>query len=78
MAVCVVTTVRRVGNAESLCTATFKLTGKGTLTAEAINKGAVTSGAITGGTGSYAGAHGSFLSKESKNGAKGTTVTLLE
>lgn len=77
-ALCVATrTVDGFSKAEFLCTGTFTFPGQGTLTAQAINKGGRTEGAITGGTGSYAGARGTVVSKPGKGGSS-TTVTLLE
>jgi hypothetical protein len=78
-ALCVATkTVNGFAKAEFICTGTFTLAGQGTLTAQAINKGGKTEGAITGGTGSYAGAGGTVVSKPGKGGSSTTTVTLLE
>jgi hypothetical protein len=65
------------GKAEFLCSGTFTFPGQGTLTAQAINKGGRTEGAITGGTGSYVGASGTVVSKQVKGGSS-TTVTLTE
>jgi len=70
-------TTSHVAKAEFICTAIYKLAGQGTLTAQGINRGSKTNGAITGGTGAYAGAHGTFTSK-GVNGGSMTTVTLLE
>jgi hypothetical protein len=62
--------------AHFICEGVFTLPG-GTLYANAsIVKGG-TEGAITGGTGKYAGANGTILSKEVKGGSA-TTITLLE
>jgi hypothetical protein len=62
--------------AHFICEGVFTLPG-GTLYASAsIVKGG-TEGAITGGTGKYAGAGGTILSKEVKGGSD-TTITLLE
>ena len=62
--------------AHFICEGVFTLPG-GTLYANAsIVKGG-TEGAITGGTGKYAGAGGTILSKEVKGGSA-TTITLLE
>jgi Dirigent-like protein len=62
--------------AHFICEGVFTLPG-GTLYANAsIVKGG-TEGAITGGTGKYAGASGTILSKEVKGGST-TTITLLE
>jgi hypothetical protein len=62
--------------AHFICEGVFTLPG-GTLYANAsIVKGG-TEGAITGGTGKYAGARGTILSKEVKGGSA-TTITLLE
>jgi hypothetical protein len=75
-AFCIATrTVKGFGKAEFLCNGTFTIAGKGTLTGQAINKGGRTEGAITGGTGSYAGARGTVVSKPGKGA---TTITLLE
>ena len=79
-ALCVATgTVKGFAEAEFLCAGTFTFPGKGTLTAQAIDKDGRTEGAITGGTGTgtYAGAIGSILSRPTKGGAS-TTATLLE
>jgi hypothetical protein len=77
-ALCVATkTAKGFGKAEFLCSGTFTFPGQGTLTAQAINKGGRTQGAITGGTGSYVGASGTVVSKQVKGGSS-TTVTLTE
>lgn len=61
-----------------VCWGIAKITG-GTLVFAAELSEGNTEGAITGGSGKYAGAHGSFVSKEPKGkGASTTTVTLLE
>jgi hypothetical protein len=59
------------------CTGTFVLPG-GTLIAAATIGGNTTEGAITGGTGKYAGARGTFTTKEVKGPNSPVTVTLLE
>lgn len=76
-AVCIATGNGKFQNAGLNCNGTFVFTGKGTLIAAATIKGNKTEGAITGGTGNYAGARGTFVSKEGK-GASTVTVTLLE
>jgi hypothetical protein len=76
-AVCVATGNGKFQNAGFNCNGTFVFTGKGTLIAAATIAGKKTEGAITGGTGTYAGARGTFVSKEGK-GASSVTVTLLE
>jgi len=76
-AVCTATGNGSFQNAGFICNGTFFLTGKGTLIAAASIGSGKTEGAITGGTGSYAGARGTFVSKEGK-GASTVTVTLLE
>ena len=62
--------------AHFICEGVFTLPG-GTLYANASLVKAGTEGAITGGTGKYAGARGTILSKEVKGGSA-TTITLLE
>ena len=62
--------------AHFICEGVFTLPG-GTLYANASIVKAGTEGAITGGTGKYAGASGTILSKEVKGGSD-TTITLLE
>jgi hypothetical protein len=62
--------------AHFICEGVFTLPG-GTLFANASIVKAGTEGAITGGTGRYAGASGTILSKEVKGGSD-TTITLLE
>jgi hypothetical protein len=62
--------------AHFICEGAFTLPG-GTLYANASIVKAGTEGAITGGTGKYAGASGTILSKEVKGGST-TTITLLE
>lgn len=59
-----------------ICTGIAKIPG-GTLVFAAELSEGNTEGAITGGSGKYAGARGSFISKEGK-GSSTTTVTLLE
>lgn len=59
-----------------VCSGIAKVPG-GTLVFAAELSEGNTKGAITGGSGKYAGAHGSFVSKEGK-GSSTTTVTLLE
>lgn len=76
-AVCTATGNGGFQNAGFICNGTFFFTGKGTLIAAASVGSGKTEGAITGGTGSYAGARGTFVSKEGK-GASTVTVTLLE
>jgi hypothetical protein len=61
-----------------VCWGIAKITG-GTLVFAAELSEGNTEGAITGGSGKYAGAHGSFVSKEPKGkGPSTVTVTLLE
>jgi hypothetical protein len=62
--------------AHFICDGAFTLPG-GTLYANASIVKAGTEGAITGGTGKYAGASGTIFSKEVKGGST-TTITLLE
>jgi hypothetical protein len=62
--------------AHFICEGVFTLPG-GTLYANASIVKAGTEGVITGGTGKYAGASGTILSKEVKGGSN-TTITLLE
>jgi hypothetical protein len=76
-AVCTATTNGKFQTAGFNCNGTFVFTGKGTLIAAATLKAGKTEGAITGGTGGYAGARGTFVSKEGK-GVSTVTVTLLE
>jgi hypothetical protein len=76
-AVCIATGNGKFQTAGFNCNGTFVFTGKGTLIAAATLAGNKTEGAITGGTGTYAGARGTFVSKEGK-GASKVTVTLLE
>lgn len=64
-------------NAQFNCTGTFVLPG-GTLIASAMITGPGTDGAIVGGTGKYAGANGTFTTKETKGPASPVKVTLLE
>ena len=59
-----------------ICSGIAKIPG-GTLVFAAELSEGNTEGAITGGSGKYAGARGSFVSKEGK-GSSTTTVTLLE
>ena len=59
-----------------ICSGIGKIPGGTLIFAAELSEGN-TEGAITGGTGKYAGAHGTFLSKEGK-GAKTVTVTLPE
>jgi hypothetical protein len=75
------TSAKTTGNtaflqAHFICEGVFTLPG-GTLYASASIVKAGTEGVITGGTGKYAGAHGTILSKEVKGGST-TTITLLE
>lgn len=76
-AVCTATGNGSFQNAGFNCNGTFFFTGKGTLIAAASIGSGKTEGAITGGTGSYAGARGTFVSKEGK-GSSTVTVSLLE
>lgn len=62
--------------AHFVCSGIAKLPGGSLIVAAEIGEGA-TEGAVTGGSGKYAGAHGSFVSKEGK-GSSTTTVTLIE
>ena len=59
-----------------ICSGIAKIPG-GTLVFVAELSEGNTEGAITGGSGKYAGAHGSFVSKEGKSSST-TTVTLVE
>ncbi|MGH2937203.1 MAG: hypothetical protein ACRDPE_03670 [Solirubrobacterales bacterium] len=69
---------RNFAAAGFVCTGIAKIPG-GTLVFAAELAEGNTEGAITGGSGKYAGAHGSFLSKEPKGkGASTVTVTLVE
>jgi hypothetical protein len=70
------TTARKFAAAGFVCDGIAKLSN-GTLVFAAMLTEGPTEGAITGGTGTYAGAHGSFVSKEGKNSST-TTVTLVE
>lgn len=70
-------TAKSFDNAGFLCLGTFNL-GKNTLVASAmISRNGGTEGAIIGGTGTFAGARGTFVSKEGGGRSK-VTVTLLE
>lgn len=62
--------------AHFVCSGVAKIPGGSLIVAAELGNGA-TEGAITGGTGKYAGARGSFVSKEGK-GSSTTTVTLIE
>jgi hypothetical protein len=62
--------------AHFICEGVFTLPG-GTLYANASIVKGETEGVVTGGTGKYAGARGTILSKEVKGGST-TTITLLE
>ncbi len=69
---------RNFAAAGFVCTGIAKIPG-GTLIFAAELAEGNTEGAITGGSGKYAGAHGSFVSKEPKGkGASTVTVTLVE
>jgi hypothetical protein len=70
------TTARKFEAAGFVCDGIAKLSN-GTLVFAAMLTEGSTEGAITGGTGTYAGAHGTFVSKEGKNSST-TTVTLVE
>lgn len=78
LAVCTATkSTKKFTSADFTCVGTYVF-ANGTLTASALlgfEKG--TEGAITGGTGVYANARGTFASKEGK-GASTTTITLVE
>ncbi len=75
-AVCTATkSTRRFDKADFMCQGTFVF-AKGTLVASAL-VGKNVEGAITGGTGIYANARGTFKSVEKKN-ASTVTVTLVE
>jgi hypothetical protein len=78
-AVCVATNgAKKFINVNFTCTGTFILNGQGTLVASTTLKvGKTVKGAIVGGTGTYAGARGTFISKEGNSGSN-TTVTLFE
>lgn len=67
---------KSLASAGFICTGIAKIPG-GTLVFAAELSEGNTEGAITGGSGKYAGARGSFISKEGK-GSSTTTVTLLE
>jgi hypothetical protein len=58
------------------CTGIAKIPGGTLIFATELSEG-ITEGAVTGGSGKYAGAHGSFVNKEGK-GSSTTTITLLE
>ena len=62
--------------AHFVCSGIAKIPGGSLVVVAELSEGA-TEGAITGGSGKYAGAHGSFVSKEGK-GSSTTTVTLVE
>ncbi len=55
------------------------LTNQGTLTLQAMTRPGVptTTGAVTGGTGAYANARGTFTSVEARSGNSATTITLV-
>lgn len=77
--VCTATTAsssKNFAGAGFICSGIAKIPG-GTLIFAAELAEGNTEGAITGGSGKYAGAHGSFISKESK-GPDTVTITLLE
>jgi hypothetical protein len=75
---CVATkTSRKFAAAQFSCTGTFVLPG-GSLAASAVITGSGTEGAMVGGTGKYAGARGTFRSKETKGPVSPVRVTLLE
>ena len=76
-AFCVATENGKFDSAGFTCHGTFAFTGKGSLIAATTLVGNKTEGAIVGGTGTYAGARGTFRSKEGK-GSSTVTVTLLE
>lgn len=77
-AVCIATSGgRKFGGAGFVCTGIAKFSN-GTLVYSALlSEGQTTEGAITGGSGIYAGARGVFVSKEGKDGST-TTVRLFE
>ncbi|MFN8217266.1 MAG: dirigent protein [Solirubrobacterales bacterium] len=79
-ALCVATnSAKKFINVTFICTAMYVLDGKGTLAAQATLKvGKDVKGAIVGGTGSYAGARGTFLSTELSNGSGNNTTITLE
>ena len=76
---CVATkTSSKFDGAQFDCSGTFVLPG-GTLIASAMISGqGASEGAIVGGTGKYAGAHGTFTTKETKGPNSPVKVTLLE
>jgi hypothetical protein len=75
---CVATkTSKSFDRAGFLCQGTFFLGNSTLIAAASIGNAGGTEGAITGGTGIYAGAHGIFVSKEGKGRSK-VTVTLSE
>jgi hypothetical protein len=77
--VCTATSAATTKNPESAgfsCTGIVKIPG-GTLILVGKAKEGPTEGAITGGTGTYAGARGTFVSREGR-GSSTITVSLLE
>jgi hypothetical protein len=77
--VCTATANAGSGNfaaAHFICSGITKIPGGSLVVVAELGEGA-SEGAITGGSGKYAGAHGSFVSKEGK-GSSTTTVTLIE
>jgi len=63
---------------DAMCTGAM-VTAQGTLTLQAMNRPGVarTVGTVTGGTGAYANARGTFTSVEGRNGNSADTVTLV-
>jgi hypothetical protein len=75
---CTTTVGSRVFTTSTLTCLAVAALGDGTITITALTKpgATTTSGAVTGGTGAYAGARGAFVSHSTKTGAD-DTVTLL-
>jgi hypothetical protein len=69
-------TTKNVRSAGFSCTAIARIPGGSLILVGELNE-PVTEGAVTGGTGTYAGARGTFVSRRNK-GFSTTTVTLLE
>lgn len=78
-AFCVATkTNKNFDAAGFMCNGTFLLPGGNLIVSAMIGANTGTEGAVTGGTGIYAGAHGTFLTKEEKGPISTVTVTLNE
>ena len=74
--VCTATsTARKPEAAGFVCNGIAQFSNGSLVFAAMLNESNTTEGAITGGSGIYAGAHGTFVSKEGK-GSSTTTVTL--